>query len=199
MHFRCRGVTRGPLVEDRLQAGDVLEVGFFARNIEAEEVLVAVDLGFAGVGEDDEFVAEVAADRAGVGTHRNGAKTHARKRAQVGREHAVIGVFCPLAIEIEGIGVLHQELARTHGAETRTDLVAELQLDMVEVERQVTIGLHVGPEDVRDHFLVRRAVKHRTVLAILDAQHLLAIGIVATAFLPELCGLQSRHQEFDRA
>ncbi len=73
------------------------------------------------------------------------------------------------------------------------------QLDVVEVERQVLVGLHVGAEDLGDHLLVGRAIEHLAVLAVLDAQHFLAIGVIAAALLPELGRLQRRHQKLDRA
>jgi hypothetical protein len=60
-----------------------------------------------------------------------------REGAQVGDEHLVVGVDRAVLVEVEGIGVLHQELARAHGAEARAHLVAELPLDVVEVQRQV--------------------------------------------------------------
>ncbi len=71
--------------------------------------------------------------------------------------------------QIEGVRVLHQEFARAHRAEARTDLVAELQLDVIEVQRQMLVRLDIRAENVGDHFLVRGAVEHRTVLTILDA------------------------------
>ncbi len=101
------------------------------------------------------------------------------------------------AVQVEGIGILHQEFARAHGAEARADLVAELQLDVIEVERQVLVGFDVRAEDIRDHLLVGRTVEHGALLAVLDAQHLLAIGVVTAAFLPEFGGLQRRHQKLD--
>ncbi|MNK60160.1 hypothetical protein D3C87_792880 [compost metagenome] len=101
--------------------------------------------------------------------------------------------------QVEGIGVLHQELARTHRAETGTHLVAELQLDMIEVQRQVLVGLHIGTEDVGDHLLVGGAIEHLAVLAVLDAQHFLAVVVITAALLPELGGLQRRHQKLDGA
>jgi hypothetical protein len=72
---------------------------------------VAENLALAGVGKDDEFVAEVAADRAGVGAHRDRLQAQPREGAQVGHEHAVIGRLGTLEIEVEGIGILHQEFA----------------------------------------------------------------------------------------
>ncbi len=199
MHFRRCGIDRGPLVEDRLQAGDIVEIGVFGRDFEIGEGLVAEDFRFTGIGQDDEFVAVIAADRAGIGAHRDGAHAEPRKGAQIGDEHLVIGMDGVFAGHVEGIGILHQEFARAHGAETRADLVAELQLDMIEVERQALVGLDVGPEDIGDHFLIGRAVEHRALLAVLDAQHFLAIGLVTAAFLPEFGGLQGRHDQFDGA
>jgi hypothetical protein len=51
-----------------------------------------------------------------------------RVNAQVGNEHAIIGCAGTFN-QVEGIGVLHQEFAPAHHAETRTNLVAELPLD----------------------------------------------------------------------
>ena len=160
---------------------------------------MAEDLALAGVGQNDEFVAEVAADRAGVGAHRDRLQAHAREGAQIGHEHAVVGRLGALVVEVEGIGVLHQEFAAAHDAEARPHLVAELPLDVVEVERQVLVGLHVGAEDLGDHLLVGRAVEHVAVLPVLDAQHLLAVVVVAAALAPELGRLDRRHQDFERA
>ena len=59
--------------------------------------------------------------------------------------------------------------------------------------------MHVGAEDLGDHFLVGRPVQHVALVAVLDAQHLLAVGVVAAAFAPEVGQLQRRHQHFDGA
>ena len=119
---------------------------------------MAEHLALAGIGQDDEFVAEVAADRPGVGAHRDRLQAHPREGAEIGHEHAVVGRLGALEVEVEGIGVLHQEFARAHDAEARPHLVAELPLDVVEVERQVLVRLDVGAEDLRHHLLVGRAV-----------------------------------------
>ena len=64
--------------------------------------------------------------------------------AQIGDEHAVVGVLGAGEIEVERIGVLHQEFAPAHHAEARPHLVAELPLDVIEVERQVLVGAHMA-------------------------------------------------------
>ena len=103
---------------------------------------------------------EVAADRPGVGGHGDRLQAHARERAQVGHEHLVVGVPRGLGAQVEGIGVLHQELAAAHDAEARAHLVAELPLDVIEVARQVAVGLHAVAEDLGDQLLVGRPVEH---------------------------------------
>ncbi len=142
---------------------------------------------------------QVAADRPAFRDHRDRAQAHAREGAQVSDEHAVIGVLGAGEIEVEGIGVLHQELAPAHHPEARPHLVAEFPLDVIEIERQILVGAHVAAEDLRDHFLVGRPVEHVALVAILDAQHFLAIGLVAAALAPQIGGLDGRHQKLDRA
>ncbi len=141
----------------------------------------------------------IAADRTCVGTHGNSAQAETFERAQVSHEHLVIGMDRVFLGQVKGIGVLHQEFARAHRAEAWTHLVAELQLNMIEVQRQVLVGLHIGTEDVGDHLLIGGAVEHLTILAVLDAQHLLTVVVVTAAFLPEFRGLQGRHQKLDGA
>ena len=102
-------------------------------------------------------------------------------------------------IEVERVGVLHQEFAAAHQAEARAHLVAEFPLDVIEVERQILVGAHIGAEDLRDHFLVGRPVEHLALVPVLDAQHLLAIGVVAVALAPQIGRLDGRHQKFDGA
>ena len=70
---------------------------------------------------------------------------------------------------------------------------------MIEIERQVLVGLHVGAEDLGDHFLVGRPVQQLALVAVGDAQHLRTVGVVAAALAPEIGELQRRHQQFQRA
>ena len=198
VHFRRRRIERRPFGDGRLQAFDIVEIGVGAGHREIQIVAMTEHFGFAGVGEDDEFVAEIAADRPGIGLHGNRFQAEPREGAQIGYEHLVVGMDRALLVEIEGIGILHQEFARTHDAEARAHLVAELPLDVVEVERQVLVGLGIGAEDLGDHFLVGRPEQHFAVLPVADAQHFLAIGVIASAFAPEVGRLHGRHQELDR-
>ena len=177
----------------------MVEIHIRPGDVEAEIVAVAKHLALAGVGENDEFVGQIAADRSAFRHHRDRAQAHAGEGAQIGDEHAVIGVLGAVEIEIERIGVLHQEFAPAHQPEARPHFVAELPLDVVEVERQILVRAHIGAEDRRDHFLIGRAVEHVALVAVLDAQHFLAVGLVAAALAPQIGGLDGRHQELDRA
>ena len=156
----------------------------------------AEDLALAGLGQDEEFMAEIAADRAGIGLHRDRLQPHPREGAQIGDEHLPVGFLRPGIIEVEGIGVLHQEFAAAHDAEAGAHLVAELPLDVVEVARQVAVALRIGAEDFGDHLLVGRAEQHLAVVPVLQPQHLRAIGVVAAGLLPQVRGLDRRHQDF---
>ena len=101
--------------------------------------------------------------------------------------------------QVEVVAVLHQELAAAHHPEAGADLVAELPLDVVEGQRQVLVGGDRRAEDVGDQLLVGRAVEHVALVAVLDAQHLGAVVVVAAALAPEIGRLQRRHQERDVA
>ena len=144
-------------------------------------------------------MAQIAADRPGVGRHRDRLQTHPRKGLQVSDEHLVVSHARACVIEIEGIGVLHQEFAPAHHAEARPNLIPELPLDVVEIERQVAIARDAVPKNLRHLLFIRRAVKQVAVLAVADAQHLRAIGVIAAALAPQIGGLDGRHQDFLRA
>src|SRR6185312_2488152 len=88
--------------------------------------------------------------------------------------------------------------APTHHAEAWPYLVAELPLDVVEVLRQVAIAADTAAEDVGDQFLVGRTIKHGAFVPVGDAQHLLAVILVAPALLPKLGRLDRRHQHLER-
>ena len=100
---------------------------------------------------------------------------------------------------MERIRVLHREFARPHDAEPRPDLVAELGLDLVEIDRQLAVALELAARDVGDHFLVGRAVAVHAVVAVLDAQQLGPVLFPAARFLPQLGWLHGRHQHLERA
>ncbi|MNH14028.1 hypothetical protein D3C79_736150 [compost metagenome] len=100
---------------------------------------------------------------------------------------------------MEGVGVLHDELAATHQAEARTDLVTELGLDLVHVQWQLFIAVELVAGQVGDHFFMGRAHAEIATVTVLQAQQLRAVLFPATGFLPQLCRLDAWHQHFEGA
>ena len=77
-----------------------------------------------------------------------------------------------LIVDVEGIGILHQELACAHHPEARADLVAELGLHLVEVHRQLLVAGQLaarevaGGSDNSDLFLEDKEAEARNRLAL---------------------------------
>ena len=142
-------------------------------------------------------MAQVAADRAGIGPHRHRLQPHPGEGVQIGHKHPVIGLARRGLVDVERIGVLHQEFAAAHDAEPRPALVAEFPLDVKQVQRQRLVALHEAAEDVGDHLLIGRPVQQLSLMPVGDAQHLGAVGVVAAALAPQVGQLQGRHQELD--
>ena len=92
---------------------------------------------------------KVAADRARRGLHRHGLDAHALEGAQIGQHLRIVAEPRAGLVEVEAVGVLHQELAPAHHSEARPNLVAELPLDVVERARQVAVALDLIAEDAR--------------------------------------------------
>ena len=67
---------------------------------------------------------------------------------------------------------------------------------MIEHLRHVAVALRRIAEDLGDQFLIGRAIEHLAVMAVGDAQHLLAVIVIAAAFTPQVGRLDGRHQHF---
>src|SRR6185295_17129452 len=191
------GIVPGPGRDVARQVG--LEVHVGRRHRRLDQVGMAEHLALAGVGQDDELVAQVPANGPGLRHHRDRLQAHAGEGAQVGHEHAVVGVPRRLRGEVEGVGVLHQELAASHHTEARPDLVAELPLDMVKKPRQVAVGSGRPAEDLGDQLLVGWAIEHLALVPVLEAEHLRPVGVVAPALAPQLGLLERGHEQLDGA
>src|ERR1039457_6451174 len=111
-----------------------------------------------------------ATDRAGIGLYNAKIQPHTLKHTRVGGAHRGVALRQRAFVGMERVGVLHDEFAAAHDAKTRPYLVAELQLDLIEIDRQLAIALQFAPRNVGDHLFVRRADHKVTLVAILDAQ-----------------------------
>ena len=95
---------------------------------------------------------------------------------------------------MEGVCVLHDKLARAHDPKAGSDLVPELGLYLVEINRQLAVTLYFAARDVRDHLFVGRTKTKGVVVAVLYLKHLWAKHLPAPGLLPELCRLYGGHQ-----
>src|SRR5262249_34958448 len=91
------------------------------------------------------------------------------------------------------------ELATAHEPGAGPELVAELGLNLVQVERQLAVRLDVAAHQLDHHLFVGRADAEIAALAILEAQELWAVDLPAAALLPQLGGNSDRHEDFLRA
>src|SRR5207249_11222131 len=93
----------------------------------------------------------------------------------------------------------HDELTRAHHAESRTYFVAKLGLNVVEVDRELLVALELLARDVCDDLFRRWLNDEVALVPILEAQKLWPVLVPATGFLPQLRGLNDRHQQLDGA
>src|SRR5581483_8957455 len=173
----------------RIALADVRRNRRELRLLDVRRVAAAVardDRVFAGLGEHLELVARGAPDRSRVGLDGAEDEAAAPEDALVGVVHVPVLALAVRAIGVEGVAVLHQELAPAHEAEARADLVPELGLDLVQVLREVAVRADLLPHDVGHGLLVRRAEAEVALVAVLDAEQLLAVALPASALLPEL-------------
>ena len=150
-------------------------------------------------GQHLELVRARAADLPGVRGDRAESQSQAREDARIGVVHRLVALLEARVVRVEGVGVLHRELARAHHAESRTDLVAELGLDLVEVHGQLPVALHFLAQDVAEHFLRGGRVAELAFGAVLDAQHHRAVELPAARLLPQLGGLHGGCEQLEGA
>src|SRR6185369_6347220 len=151
------------------------------------------------IGQHHEFMGPVPADRAGVGLDGTEFETATLKDPAIRLIHLFVGDISTLFVSVEGVGILHDELAAAHQTETGPDLVAELGLNLVEIERHLPVAAHFPADDVRHDLFVRRSEAELVVLAVLDAEQLFAVLPPATRFLPEFGRGHHRHKDLDRS
>ncbi len=115
--------------------------------------------------------------------------------ARVGLEHRLIASVEASGVGVEGVEVHHAELAPADQAHARPLLVAELGLDLVQKLRQLAIALHVAAKEVDHDLFVRGAEDHVALAPVCEAEQGLAHRLLAAALLPEVGGLNRRHED----
>ena len=155
----------------------------------------------ARVGEHHELLGRGAADRARVGLHDREIQAAAPEDLAVGRVLRLVRAVEPLGVHVEGVTVVHQELAPAHEPEPRPDLVAELGPDLVQRHRKLAVGRHARAHHRRDGLLGRRREAVLAALAVLEVEEelLLHVARPAAALLPELSRLQDGQLHLETA
>ena len=121
---------------------------------------------------------------------------HAAENLFVRFKHVPVAGVGARVVLVEGVGVLHQELAPAHQAEAGADFVAELGLNLVQVHGKLAVGAHFAAEKIGDDLLVRGAEAVVALVAVLEAQEFLAVVLPTPGFAPQVGGLHGRHEDF---
>ena len=108
----------------------------------------------------------------------------------------VVAFVEPGGIHIEGIAVLHDELAHSQQTRPRPGLVAELGLNLIPDLRQLLIAAQFLARDVGHHLFMGHAQSQPCALAVLEAEHILAHAGPTPALFPEFARMERRQQEF---
>jgi hypothetical protein len=153
----------------------------------------------AGVGDHLKLVAGLTADVAGIGGDSTEREPHAGKDPLIGRVHGAVTGHAADVVAIERVSVLHRELAAAHQAEARSSFVAELGLDVIEVDRQLLVALDLLAHDVGDHLLGGGLNDEIPLMTVLQPRQFGPHLVPAARFHPQLGGLHDWHQQFDRA
>ena len=172
------------------------DLGACSLVIGSEAAIVAVDeRGLAGVGQSHVLDGGVTADLAGVGDNGQSLNVAALADIGVGLLHLVVLLLQALLRGREAVGVLHDELAAAHQAKAGTELIAELILNVVQVDRQLLIGAQLIAHQSRDGLLVRGAQHKLATMTVVKAHELLAIGIDTARLTPQLGIDHNGHHE----
>ena len=108
----------------------------------------------------------------------------------------LVGLFQALIIDVEGVGVLHDELAAAQQAGAGAGLVAVLGLNLVEVNRQVLVGGVEVLDQQGEHFLVGGSQQHVCALTVLQAEEIVAVFFPAVGRFVGFTGKQSGKVNF---
>ena len=142
---------------------------------------------------------EASADGAAVGLHHAEGKAAAAEKPLVGLDHPLVSDLRSRLVAVEAVAVLHGELAAADHAEARADLIAELGLYLVEIQRKIAVAPHLVADDVGDHFLVGGAEAEFAVVTILEADQFLAVEVPPAGLHPELRRVERREKHLLRA
>ena len=189
-HLAHRLLRRQPIGNQRHRLGHLDVGGVVGRRAVGDGV-------FARVRDDLEFVTGPSADVAGIGGDGAESQPHAGEDALVSLVHRAVARHAAGVVAIEGVSILHRELAAAHQAEARPPLVAELGLDVIEVDRQLLVALDLLAEDVGNHLLGGGLDDEVPLVAVLQARQFRPHLEPAPGLHPQFRRLHHRHQQLD--
>ena len=105
---------------------------------------------------------------------------------------ALVGDLEAGIVDVERIGVLHDELAAAKDPRARPRLVAVLGLDLVEDDGQVLVGGVLALDEQREHLLVRGPEQVVRALAVLQSEQAVAVLGPAVRLLVRIARQQCR-------
>jgi hypothetical protein len=150
---------------------------------------VAADVGVLAVLRGrEELLALAAAHRAGHRLDDDVVEAEPVEDLDVGVAVGVVGLGQAGLVDVEGVGVLHDELAAAQQAGARAGLVAVLRLDLVEADRQVLVGGEQVLDREGEQLLVGRAEQVVGALAVLEPEDVVAVLDPAAGRLVGLAG-----------
>ncbi len=136
----------------------------------------AADVGVLAVlGGGEELLALAAAHRAGHRLDDDVVEAEPVEDPDVGLALGVVRLGQTGLVDVEGVSVLHDELAPAQQARAGPRLVAVLRLDLVERDRQVLVGRVEVLDGEGEQLLVRRAEQVVLVLAVLEPEDVRAV------------------------
>ena len=149
-------------------------------------------------GRVQELFTAGAAHRAGLRGHNDNLQAQALENALVGGTVRHVRLVQALIVNVEGVGVLHDELAATQQTRAGARLIAVLGLNLVQVNRQVLVGGVQVLDQQGEHFLVGGCQQHVCTLAVLEAEEVIAVLVPAVGCFVGLAGQQCGEVNFLR-
>ncbi len=179
------------LLADLLHAG-ALQRGLDVRRVARVGRGAQYDLVLAGGAGRHVLVRAETAHHPDVALHPVPAQPGAIHHAVVGADVQRVALLHAGPVAVEAVGVLHHELPCAQHPGARARLVALLDLEVVDDQRQVAIGAH-GLGDVEgDGLLVGHREHELRALAVVQLEQLLDLDPARLA--PRLGRLEHRHQ-----
>ena len=141
-----------------------------------------------------ELVGRLAANVTRVSLHGVRLESAPRKNARIRVKHPLVALICRVHRHIEGVGIFHHKFFRAHQPKTRTYLIPELPLELIDDKRQLAIGVHKPLHNIRRRLFRRRTHRVAVLSAIFKTEHPRSHRLPAPRLLPKFGGLQNRHR-----